>query len=63
MERIKWARVFAVLFFLTLTINLVFLLSNHDDAKDFMEDFLDSDVGGAFVSLGLLIVLFLLVMI
>ena len=62
MERIKWARVFAVLFFLTLTINIVILLSNHEDAKDFMEDFLESDSGTAFISISLLILFLLLFM-
>ena len=58
---IRWARVFFVLFILALIINIAFLVSNHDDAKDFVEDFLDSQVGRGFVSLGLLIMLFLLV--
>ena len=62
MEKIRWASVFAVLFFLTLTINIAFLVSNHEDAKDFVEDFLESDSGTAFISFGLLIVFLLLFM-
>lgn len=59
---IRWGRVFFVLFILALLGNIGFLVSNHDGAQDFIEDCLDSEVGEAVVSLGLLIVLFLLVM-
>ena len=60
--KIRWARIFAVLFFLTLTINVVILVSNHEDAKDFLEDFLESDSGTAAVSISLLILFLLLFM-
>ncbi|MFC1719278.1 hypothetical protein ACFL6S_36855 [Candidatus Poribacteria bacterium] len=59
---IRWARVFFVLFILALIINIAFLVSNHDDARDFVEDFLESDNGTAFVVFSLLIIFVLLFM-
>ena len=59
--RIRWARVFGILFFLAVIVNVAFVVSNHEEAKEFFEDALDSEVGAAFVSLGFLLLLFMFV--
>ena len=59
---IRWARVLATLFILTFIVSIIFVVSNHDDAMDFVADFLDSDNGTAFVVFSLLIVFLLLFM-
>ena len=62
MEKIRWARVFATLFVIALTGNIIFLVSNHDDAKEVLQDFLESDSGTAAISISLLILFLLLFM-
>ena len=59
---IRWARVFVTLFILTFIVSIIFVVSNHDDAMDFAEDALESDVLETILFLGFMLLLFVLVM-